>query len=176
MTTPSLTKRVGLVETDKVFVDHTKLNVLERLFYPAISAPSAKIGRNKVQQLGWMLLHRVWSLFSPIIFYFYCDDDVWVIISGKWKCFWSIIFSPKHSTEVENVFKTSRIRNKFLQLPMFISKRKYSVFWCCCWWWWRGCWWRGSWWWPVLPGGPWLAVGRRTEGGEEDNYHHQPHH
>ena len=114
------TKRVGLVETDTVFVDHTELNVLERLFYPAISAPSTKIGRNKVQQLGWMLLHLVWSLFCPIIFYFHCDDDVWVIISGKWKCFWSIIFSPKHSTEVENVFKTSRIRNKFLQLSMFI--------------------------------------------------------
>ena len=74
LTTPSLTKRVGLVETDKVFVDHTKLNVLERLFYPAISAPSTKIGRNSAA-IGRNAL-TVWSLFSPAIFYFYCDDDM----------------------------------------------------------------------------------------------------
>ena len=37
-----------MVETDRLFVDHTELNLPERLFYPAISDPSTKIGRNKM--------------------------------------------------------------------------------------------------------------------------------
>ena len=48
LTTPSLTKRAWVVQTDRLFVDHTELNLPERLFYPAISDPSTKIGRNKM--------------------------------------------------------------------------------------------------------------------------------
>ena len=44
-----------MAETDRVFVDHTELNVLERLFYPPISAPSTKIGRNKMHSFGDLL-------------------------------------------------------------------------------------------------------------------------
>ena len=51
---------------------------------------------------------------------------------------------------------------------------KRKIFCFCCW---RGTWsWCWGCWWPVLPGGPRLmvvVVGRRIEGGEEENYHPQ---
>ena len=60
-----------MAETDRVFVDHTELNVLERLFYPPISAPSTKIGRNKMHSFGDLLpgikCHTATKYITPFI-------------------------------------------------------------------------------------------------------------